>query len=428
MNIRANAFWLIDRLKGGKVGTYYNEVLSSIKGLGTDNSSNLDNILNWAVNNVPFYKQFKGFKSIYDFPIINKGVIKEHEDAMIANGFIKEKLFVESTSGSTGTPLKVYQDRGKRIRARADTIAFSEIAGYSFGTKLYYSRVWNELNNKSRWQSLVQNIVMQDSSRLSDEDLSAFLRQLENDPSEKSVLIFASTLAALYHYMIRNNVSTTAKVKCFITMSESLAEEVRNGIKDLFHTSVVARYSNCECGIIAQQCCDETEYHINAASFFVETLKFDSDEPAGNDIPGRIVVTDLFNRAMPLIRYDTGDVGVISLSPKCHLPGRVLSRVDGRRIDCIYSTDGKVLSPYVINNTLWRFNELKQYQFIQNHDNNYLIKLNTKKNEFYRINELLTELKKYIGQDANITVEFVDEIPLLASGKRKQVINNYKPI
>ena len=58
MNIRANAFWLIDRLKGGKVGTYYNEVLSSIKGLGTDNSSNLDNILNWAVNKWIYKRKF----------------------------------------------------------------------------------------------------------------------------------------------------------------------------------------------------------------------------------------------------------------------------------------------------------------------------------------------------------------------------------
>lgn len=428
MNIRSLTYWTLDRLRGGIIRRNYDEIWNSLSYYKGENLAQLENILRWAVNNVDWYKKYSGFKSLSDFPVINKTTIKENEDAFIAKLFNKEKLFIESTSGSTGTPLVVYQDATKRKRAAADTIVFSHFAGYDLGTRLYYSRVWNNLNRKSGLQSRIQNIVMLDSSRLSDEDMSAFLKQLENDCSEKSVLIFASTLAALYHYMIRNNVSTSAKVNCFITMSESLAEEVRNGIKDLFHANVVARYSNCECGIIAQQCCDNTEYHINAASFFVETLKFDSDEPAGDDTPGRIVVTDLFNRAMPLIRYDTGDVGVISQSSKCHLPGRVLSRVDGRRVDCIYSTDGKILSPYVINNTLWRFKELKQYQFIQNQQNDYLIKLNTIQREFNRLHELLAELKKYIGQDAKISVEYVDEIPLLASGKRKQVINNYKPV
>ena len=81
---------------------------------------------------------------------------------------------------------------------------------------------------------------------------------------------------------------------------------------------------------------------------------------------GRIVVTDLYNHAMPIIRYDTGDVGVISYESKCKTKGKVFTRVDGRRIDCIYSTKGEMLSPYIVNNTLWRFEELKQYQFIQN--------------------------------------------------------------
>ncbi len=428
MNLRSLVYWTLDRLMGRNIRLNYNEVWNSLSYYKGENLAQLETILRWAVDNVDWYKKYSNFKSLSDFPVINKMIIKENEEAFIAKIFNKEKLFVESTSGSTGTPFVVYQDTAKRKRAAADTIVFSHFAGYDLGTRLYYSRVWNDLNRKSKLQSRIQNIVMQDSSRLSDEDMSAFLKKLENDCSEKSVLIFASTLAALYQYMIKNKVSTNAKVKCFITMSESLAEEVRNGIKDLFHTNVVARYSNCECGIIAQQCCDDTEYHINNASFFVETLKFDSDEPAGDDIPGRIVVTDLFNRAMPLIRYDTGDVGVISPNSKCHLHGRVLSRVDGRRIDCIYSTEGKILSPYVINNTLWRFKELNQYQFIQNQQNDYLIKLNTNKNEFNRLNELLMELKKYIGQDAKISVEYVDEIPLLASGKRKQVINNYKPV
>lgn len=239
-------------------------------------------------------------------------------------------------------------------------------------------------------------------------------------------LIFASTLAALYRYMISHNIKTTAKVKVFITMSEALAKDVRKEIETLFQTSVVSRYSNCECGIMAQQCKNSDEYHINTSSFYIEILNMENDEPVKEGERGRIVVTDLYNYAMPLIRYDTGDIAILKSKSECGIGAIVFKQVDGRRIDCIYSTQGEVLSPYTINNTMWRFDEVKQYQFIQNGKNDYLLKIN-KQNEKFTQEKVISEaLKAYIGTDANLQIVYVNEIPLLSSGKRKQVINNYK--
>ena len=426
MNLRAFLFWTLDALKGGIVRKYCKEVSYYLRNDCGENVNQLKHILDWSVNNVEFYKKYKGYKSILDFPVINKSIIKGNMEKLLCPKYDKSKLFKEETSGSTGTPLVIYQDDIKRKRARADTIVFSDFAGYKFGTKLYYSRVWNNFNRKSSLQSKIQNIVMQDSDKLSDSELESFIQKLEKDQSEKSVLIFASTLAALFRYLETRKRKTTAIVASFITMSESLADNVREGIQKIYKTNVVARYSDCECGILAQQCPNHSEFHINRGSFYIELLKFDSDEKAEEGEMGRIVVTDLYNHAMPIIRYDTGDVGVISYESKCKTKGKVFTRVDGRRIDCIYSTKGEMLSPYIVNNTLWRFEELKQYQFIQNDVNDYIVKLNVKQQTFNREKELLDALKHYIGEDANIKVEYVEEIPLLASGKRKQVINNYK--
>ena len=385
----------------------------------------MKHILDYSCQNVEFYKSFKDYVNIKDFPVINKTVIRENEEKMMTPGFEKGKLFKEMTSGSTGTPLTIYQDKDKRNRARADTIVFSEFAGYKLGTRLYYSRVWNAYNRKSALQSRIQNIVMQESDKLSDADLEKFLSRLENDRSEKSVLIFASSLVALYQYAKRRVKKPDTCIQCFITMSESLPENVRKGVEELFGTVVVSRYSDCECGIIAQQCPGSDEYHINTGSFYVEILKLDSDEAAAEGEMGRIVVTDLFNHAMPLIRYDTGDIGIFSAHSDCGVGSKVLTRVDGRRVDCFYSTKGEMLSPYVINNTMWRFTELRQYQFIQNGKNDYILKLNVQSGAAVRERELLDSVKDYIGDDANIAIMYVDEIPLLASGKRKQVICNY---
>lgn len=426
MNPRAVVFWLRDALRGGVISKYSKEVKSYLESTDyIENEAQLKHILDYSSQNVEFYKPYSAYKSISDFPVINKIIIRENENRFIAPGYDKEKLFKEETSGSTGTPLVIYQDGIKRRRATADTIVFSEYAGDEFGCKCYYSRVWNAHNRKSALLARIQNIVMQDSDKLGDADLEAFITKLERDRSKKSVLIFASSLVALYQYALRREKKPQAKIECFITMSESLPENVRVGVSELFNTVVVSRYSDCECGIIAQQCAHSNEYHVNTGSFYVEILKFDSDQPAAEGEMGRIVVTDLYNHAMPLVRYDTGDVGIYALKSECGKGAKVLTRVDGRRVDCFYATNGEMLSPYVINNTMWRFTELRQYQFVQNGKNDYLLKLNAQPNSKIREEELLYAIKDYIGDDANINVEYVDEIPLLASGKRKQVICNY---
>lgn len=428
MTIRAFVFWTLDFLRGGTVRKYCKEILDYLENNQGENEKQLEHILSYSVRNVEFYKKYKGFTKLQDFPVINKMTLREHENDFLAPQYDKTKLYVEETSGSTGTPLRVYQDPVKRKRATADTIVFSKIVGYDLGTRLYYSRVWNNRNRKALIEAKKQNIIMHESANLSDDDLRKFIDQLESDTSKKSVLIFASTLSALYKYMVFNHISTTARVEVFITISESLALEVRHGIERIFNSKVVSRYSDCECGILSQQCINEDEFHINKGSFYIELLQLDNDEPVVEGEVGRIVVTDLYNHAMPLIRYDTGDLGILSHQPRCKHGTKVFTRVDGRRIDSVLSTSGDILSPYIINNTFWKYTELKQYQFIQNSEKNYELKLNQVEGALVREREILDDIKTYVGHDADITVTYVDEIPSLSSGKRKQVINNYKKV
>lgn len=75
------------------------------------------------------------------------------------------------------------------------------------------------------------------------------------------------------------------------------------------------------------------------------------------------------------------------------------------------------------------FLEIRQYQFIQEDINNYTMLLNLSDvNVFNREDEMIDMLRSFLGQDANITVSYVSEIPVLKSGKRKQVVNNYKQV
>ena len=137
---------------------------------------------------------------------------------------------------------------------------------------------------------------------------------------------------------------------------------------------------------------------------------------------GRIVVTDLYNEAMPLIRYDTGDIGLLNEHLVNGKPTPMLEKIEGRKMDMVFDSNGHLVSSFTITNGMWKYTELTQYQFIQTSKTSYLFKLNID-TPFTRATELITDFKEIFGLDALIEIEYVDEIPLLNSGKRKKVMN-----
>ncbi len=138
---------------------------------------------------------------------------------------------------------------------------------------------------------------------------------------------------------------------------------------------------------------------------------------------GRIIVTDLFNYGMPMIRYDTGDIG--SVKPESLISGNLLlNHVEGRKLDLLYGTNGELVSSYIVYKNMWQYTEIEQYQLVQKGAKDYLFKINSKQG-FTREAKLIAEFKQYLGADATFRVEYVSEIPLLDSGKRKKIVNEF---
>lgn len=208
-----------------------------------------------------------------------------------------------------------------------------------------------------------------------------------------------------------------------ICISESLPEEVKQRIAANFGCKVVSRYSNIENGIIAQQIDSSTPYfRINTSSYLIEIFDTEKDEVLPYGASGRIVVTDYFNTSMPMIRYDTGDMGSVELVEIDGIPTEVISKIEGRKLDQIFNTQRELISSYIVYRNMFEYKEIDQYQLIQKLANSYVMKI-TAKNGFNRESRLIEEFKSLLGQDADFRIEYVDEIPLLNSGKRKKVVN-----
>jgi phenylacetate-CoA ligase len=211
-------------------------------------------------------------------------------------------------------------------------------------------------------------------------------------------------------------------------MSEALEEHTKTALQQYFHCPVVSRYSNRENGILAQQLPGfGNNFLPNEASYRFEVLDLRSDQPVNEGEIGRIVVTDYFNFAMPLIRYDTGDIGVLAKFRTAGKEHIVFSKIEGRRMDAVYDTSGELVSSFIFPNRLRTYREIRQFQFIQTGADSYMFKLCATP-DFNSEKKLIDEFRGFLGDNAEISVTYVDEIPLLASGKRKKVVNTFRAV
>ncbi|GAA4882063.1 phenylacetate--CoA ligase family protein [Flaviramulus aquimarinus] len=426
--LRYYGFWIVDFIKGSPIRKNYNDIKDIVEdGSGLKVKSTqalyLRNLIKYAVVNTDFYKNYDVNEAVENLPVLDKNILRDECKRFQSKAMKNKKTFSVVTSGSTGTPFEVFQDANKKKRNTADVIYFSELANFKLGYKLIFLRKWSEELVKPLLISKAQNIMPLEVMELNDgEYIKNFISTIRRDASTKSWIGYASAYEVISKYLdsVNHEPIHNANIKSIIGVAESLTDYTKERMNYYFSAPVFSRYSNMENGILAQQTVTSgNDFIINTASYYIEVLKMESDEPADKKELGRIVITDLFNYAMPLIRYDTGDLGVIDSSD---YPQK-LTTVQGRKTDAIFNTKGEVVSTMIIA-CVDRYQGIIQGQLIQETKFDYKLKLNIT-DEFNSEIDIIKEYKKYLGEDANIIIEYVDEIPRLNSGKRRATINNY---
>lgn len=425
--VRRQSFWALDFLRGSEIKKRIQDIAFILENYKNPESIKLralrlENLLSHAKETVPYYIQQNGSRLLSDYEVVNKKVIGENFDAFMSTKYKGAHLYSKHTSGSTGAPFKIFHHKSKKLQNTADTLYFAKKGGFELGQRLIYLRHWDQNNSKNKLAALVQNIVMHPVSNLTDHEISNLIQKITTDKSPKAMLSYASALTTICNYLKKvESPSLDANMKSIIAMSEYLSPDVKEKLRYYFGVEGLSRYSNIENGIIAQQFPGSSIFHINWASYVLEILELDSNDPVALGEPGRIVITDLFNYCMPLIRYDTGDIGYVKNGDPFN-GAPYLEHVEGRKIDMIYNTKGELITSYVTYRML-KYDKIKQFQFIQEDRNTYIIKLNVY-DEFNQQDYLVNDFRDDLGQDANISVVYVKDIPLLQSGKRKLVINN----
>ena len=425
--LRNLSYKLLDLLHGVRVNRHYDDLKFMMQNYADPKveqkrNEYLDAILQHAVSNCSYFKEYENYDSVADFPVTNRNIIADNFSDFLASTYKNKKNHKVATSGSTGVPFETLHNKQKCLRHNAEVIYLGERANFTFGQKLIYFKLWPEMRSKS-W---IRNTCHYSVLGLEGAGIDAMMSDIKKD-CRTGLLGYSSAFERICKHLDKTNVKplNQCNVNSIIAMSERLNDYTKKAVKKYFKTTIVSRYSTMELGIMAQEEIDKVGYFkINSGTFYIEIFDMNEDAPVANGTYGRIIVTDLFNYAVPLIRYDTGDVGQLEMVENSEgIKEPFLVNVEGRKLDLILNTKGEIL-PSQISSYMAKYGDFKQFQFVQCGEKEYILKLNTDK-KVEREEELIAEYKSVLGDDASVRIEYVDGIPLLGSGKKKEVENTY---
>jgi len=303
-------------------------------------------IVNFHLANNPFYAalaQTDSLKNWSDLPILNKTNLQKPLSERLSFGYTEKSVYVNKTSGSSGHPFIFAKDKYCHALTWASNIYRFGWYGIDFNSS-YQARFYGIPldfigNKKERFKDFLSHRYRFSIFNLSDEILEGFLKDFQTKKFDyingytSSIVLFAKFLQK--KNIILKDICPTLKV-CMVT-SEMLFEEDKELLEKQFGIPIVNEYGASELDLISFQN-PEGEWQINSETLFVEILD-ENNQPVPNGTSGRIVITSLFNKAHPFIRYDLGDIGI--LDEKSTLKKPILKKLIGRTNDVAILPSGK---------------------------------------------------------------------------------------
>jgi phenylacetate-CoA ligase len=325
-----------------------------------------------AYKTVPFYRMrfreagivpadIRSLDELARIPITTRAQLQAMADEhRTSSAFRSHQLTVSLTSGSTGRPFRIYRDPGAMGLRKALFIRALRAAGFRFGDRVLL--VANPPATVpppwTRWRYVPRDVAPE-----------VQLHELET--FRPAVLYGMATTLRLLALHLQKAGRRASCPRIVITTGESLDGGTRALLENSFGAPVFDVYGAVEGGTIAWECQHHNGLHIAEDAAIVELV------PAGRGDVQQVVLTNLENRGMPLIRYEIGDLATFADDRPCpcgrHF--RRLARIEGRLLDCVRLTDGSLVSPYRFEHTLEQVPGVRRFQVIQDRQGQILIRL-----------------------------------------------------
>ncbi len=397
----------------------------------------LQEIINFAYRNVPYYhslfktlqlhpSDIKNIENLEKLPIITKDIIKEHWEDFKPINLREIKYYNRATGGSTGRPFQYRLDKFNRFLSWALIYRGWGYAGYELGDPMIFFggaslRIVNGQSISQKIQDVLRNIRRISSFDISEKNLNRYMMEI-NSFKPKYIYGYASSLYFLSNWIEKNWDKDVHSPIGIFTTAEKLYPYMRKKIENVFDTEVFDNYGLNDGGVSAYECKEHQGLHIDMERAVMEIADKEGHQIENGE--GKIIATSLYNYSLPFIRYDTGDIGIIT-SEKCGCgrPYKLLKEIKGREQEMLITPEGKFIHGEYFTHIFWEIPYVKEFQIVQEKIDKIVIKIVPDENFDEKYLNKIKEIIRMRSKSWNIEFKIVDKINRTKAGKYKFVIN-----
>lgn len=431
---------LYEKIKGKNLLFYLNEYESHLtwspEQLKSHQWKEVKKLLIHAFDNTTFYPEMwakaginsiDDIQSISDFeklPLISKDDIAKHYQGFVAKNYANN--IKKATGGSTGQPFRFELNTDSNTRREAIMWRGYGWLGAGLGQKTLY--LWGaDIGQPTKLKVLKNNLYhafynrkMLNSFAMNTNNMHTYIEEI-NNYRPTALVAYVNPLYELARFIIKYKISVFSP-KTILTGAEPLHEFQREVIEKAFNCKVYNTFGCREFMLMSAECQAHKKLHINSDHLVVETVN-----DLGQSITGEsadLVVTDLYNYGMPLIRYVNGDRATLIRQPcGCENPLPIMSSIDGRKLDMIKTASGKSIPGELFPHLFKEFIGIDKFQVKQSEISSLQIRLITNKHFTEQNKDDITkEINKYAKNELQLVFDLVDDIPLTVSGKHRVTI------
>ena len=399
---------------------------------------NLRRLVAHAFESCPYYREtwtrlglgpgaLKSPEDIRRWPVLRREAFVENRERMRST-VPGMKFIFKATSGSTGSPLHIEYDTGSEERRYA-----AWYRGYAWGgafpgnkqlwlwgmpiTRRPRAKEW-----KDRLYAAVYRRKLLNSFDMSEQRVPEFLA-IHNRYRPDAIVAYVNPLYT-FAKGIEEQGLKAHRPKSIVVGAEKLYDFQRELIQRVFGAPVFETYGSREFMLTAAECDRHEGLHVTAEHLLVEVLNDDgTPTPAGEE--GNVVITDLFNYGMPLVRYANNDRAIAGFKQCSCGRGLPLMRPPtGRTLDVVTTPDGRRVPGEYFPYLLKDFASLNRYQVCQDAPDHFEVRLvtNAKWTEADRA-KIEAGVRMAVGPSIDFDVVQVEDIPLTKTGKLRVVVN-----
>jgi len=399
----------------------------------------LQTLIQHSCHTVPYYKalfselgltpdDIRSPDDLRILPVLTKEVVRMNKEKMLSSAVRQKDLIPVRTSGTTGTPLSFWWTKEGAAREfafvwarRREGVSFDDPFA-TFNSRMVVPIRQNQppfwRHNRVLKQTLFSIYHMNENA------LELYVKTLSRS-NFRYYVGYPSAIYTIASYMIEQGLRCDNVPIRVFTSSETLTDWQRRTIEKAFNTKVDDSYTNGEQSVLLTQC-KYGNYHVNYEYSIVEFIPIYSER----DITlAKVIGTGFLNKAMPFIRYDTGDCVALKtgdMKCPCGHEGPVITKIHGREDDLIITPAGNVVGR--ISRIFKPGMPIRESQIVQHEDGSLEIII-VQQSGYSRDTEeqLLNELSKRLGDSMQVRFTYTDLIPRGKSGKFRAVISHYRP-